>query len=191
MNKILNILKPIAYLDFFRIPAIINELNKYIKNNESILDVGCGDGKILYEFTKIKNIKPFGVDKYIKKSLIPFIKADGKKLPFDDKQFDVSLLIDVLHHTKNMKVILKEVSRVSKKVIIKDHFYETGFQRIKLKIIDFLFNVLTGTTIPFNFLVLEEWEQLFKSLGLKIVKTNKDFKINRFDVINHVFFVVE
>ena len=189
--NLFKVLKPVPYLESFRRPAIILELSKYTKNNEKVLDIGCGYGGILYELKKIKNIKPLGIDKHVKTSLIPFIKADGKKLPFKNKQFDVSLMIDVLHHTKNMGNILKEASRVSKKIIIKDHFYETGFQKIRLKIIDFLANVWHNVPLPFNFLTLKEWEQLFESLNLKIVKMNKDFKINRFDIISHVFFVVK
>ena len=190
MNKLLYFLQPIPYLEFFRDPALVSELSKYLKDNEKILDVGCGYGKILHEIKKIKNIKPFGVDNHIKTSLIPFKKADAENIPFKDKEFDVCLLIDVLHHTKNMKNVIKEASRVSKKVIIKDHFYETGFERVKLKIIDFLFNIIYSIPTPFNFLTIKEWEDMFKSLNLKVIDMNENFKINRFDIINHVFFVL-
>ena len=170
--------------------AIVNELKKYFKNNERVIDIGCGNGRISFELKKIKNIRPFGVDNYIETNSIPFMKTNGEKLHFRNKEFDASLLIDVLHHSNNIKEILGEASRVSRRVIIKDHFYETGFQKIRLKFIDYLCNAPFNIPTPFNFLTLKEWEQLFESLKLKIIKMNTNFKLGKLDSIKHVFFVV-
>jgi len=42
----------------------------------------------------------------------------GEKMPFDDKQFDFSYTINVLHHAYNPIDILREMRRVSHKIII-------------------------------------------------------------------------
>jgi ubiquinone/menaquinone biosynthesis C-methylase UbiE len=191
MNRILNILKPIPYLEFFRNSAIVEEIKKYLKNKEKVLDVGCGNGKLSYQIKVARKLRITGIDSFYKTKLIPFKKADAERMPFKNKQFDVSIFIDVLHHSRNIKKVLKEAKRVSKRIIIKDHYYETGFQKVRLKTVDFLFNFIVGYDIPLNFLTIREWKENFKSLGLNVIKMNKNFKINRFDIIKHVFFVVE
>jgi ubiquinone/menaquinone biosynthesis C-methylase UbiE len=77
---------------------------KYVKNNDIVLDLGCGNGRILELFDNI-NIKYLGVDnnaelincakeKYPDKK---FVHADI--LEFDIKEkFDVILMVAVLNH---------------------------------------------------------------------------------------------
>lgn len=180
-----------GFLEYFRNTAIVQELSRYLKEGDKVIDIGCGNGKLSHELEKIKSIKPIGVDNYVKTNLISFFKNDIENLPFKDKEFDVSLIVDVLHHSTNIKKVLKEASRVSKKVIIKDHFYETNFQKKMLEFADYLFNRPYNIPTPFNFLTIKEWKELFKSLNIKVIKMNENFKINSFDIIKHVFFVVE
>jgi ubiquinone/menaquinone biosynthesis C-methylase UbiE len=180
-----------SHLAIPRNSALVDEFKKYVRGDENILDIGCGDGDIGHRLSKIKNLKVTGVDNHMKTSLIPFKKANAKKLPFKNKEFDVSILVDVLHHERDIKKVLLESSRVSKRIIIKDHFYETKFQKARLTLIDYICNAPFGIPTIFNFLTIEEWKDLFKSLDLKVIKMNKKFKINRLDVLKHVFFVLE
>ena len=171
--------------------ALAGELKKYLRGNERILDIGCGNGDVGFRLGKIGNMKICGIDSHVKNSLIPFKRADAKRLPFKNGEFDVSLLVDVLHHEKDIRRVLSESSRVSRRIIVKDHFYETGFQKAKLKFIDYVCNAPFGVPTVFNFLTIDEWRKLFKSLGLKVIKMNKSFKINSLDIIDHVFFELE
>jgi len=91
------------------------------------LDYGCGIGRmtmLMHEF----NIDSFGVD--ISKSAIQkakdlfpilsknFTVVDGKRLPYEDSYFDISIcegVIDSMHFTVAKKVI-KELDRVTNKL---------------------------------------------------------------------------
>ena len=170
---------------------IVEQLEKYIENNKKVLDIGCGSGIVSSKLKKRKNLNLIGVDKHKKTDLIPFMEMDGKKLLFKKNHFDYSLLADVLHHDKDIKNLLKEASRVSKKVIIKDHFFETKLQYMVLSFMDFLCNINNIKSLKYNFLTLKEWKKLFKTLNLRIIEFDDSSKLNKFDIIKHVFFVVE
>ena len=70
--------------------------------NESILDVGCGEGIDSYIFVTEFGLKTIGTDIYKDKKIeeykIDFKKGSIYKLPFLSSQFDYVYTHDVLHH---------------------------------------------------------------------------------------------
>lgn len=102
----------------------LKELNKYIKENERILDLACGNGR-LFGFFKGKNIEYFGLDS--SRDLINLARAkygdffqvgDILNLPFPDNFFDSVWFIAAIHHLPSLEIrkkALKEISRVLKK----------------------------------------------------------------------------
>jgi ubiquinone/menaquinone biosynthesis C-methylase UbiE len=53
---------------------------------------------------------------------------DGVTLPEADASYDVVMMIDVLHHTDDPTLLLREAGRVSKQgILIKDHFRDGLF----------------------------------------------------------------
>ena len=120
------------------------ELKKYIKDGERVLDLGCGNGR-LFELFKNKKVEYIGVDfseKFIKKAREKygdhFMVADAFNLPFSDNSFDSIWAIAFFHHipSKHLRLkILKEIKRVLKKngkvIMTCWNFYQLHYLRIK------------------------------------------------------------
>ena len=96
----------------------------YVKEGDEILDIGCGNGRLL-ELLKGKNIEYIGVDNSerlidIAKRRYPtkkFLVADTLNLPFPNDYFDKIFLIAVLHNIPSKELrfkTLQEARRVLK-----------------------------------------------------------------------------
>src|SRR3954468_1814684 len=94
-----------------------------------VLDVGSGDGHIASLIARLRpDIDIQGIDVLARpQSAIPVQLFDGTTIPFADKSFDRVMFVDVLHHTDDPSVLLREARRVARgTVVIKDHLRE-GF----------------------------------------------------------------
>ncbi len=103
----------------------LNFIKGLIKENDKILDLGCGNGRF-FEQLDGKNISYTGSDtseellniarqKY--ESNVKFIKTEGINLPFEDNSFDTIFSFAVLHHIPSKKLrgqFIKEAHRVLK-----------------------------------------------------------------------------
>ena len=102
----------------------IIEISKKIKVN-TVLEVGAGEGSILYWLSKNKfsenlygiEISESGVE-IIKSKNIENLKQvllfDGYKIPYKDNQFDLVICSHVMEHVEHERVLLREIKRVSK-----------------------------------------------------------------------------
>lgn len=152
------------------------ECQPFVKEGSKILDLGCGPAVVSKGFQDFFKSDVFGVDvQDTKVEKIPFKKIDGFNLPFENDKFDVCLISYVLHHTKDPKKILKEAKRVSKgKIIIFEDLPEGFLSKIRCFLHEFFYNIFfQKTKQKFNFKTKKEWEELFKSLGLKLVFLKK------------------
>ena len=95
-----------------RIKVLAKHLSNLIPENAHVLDIGCGDGTLDRELTKLRiDLKIKGIDTLLRpKTVIPVSIFDGKNLPFPDNAFNGALLIDVLHHAQNPVALLAEAS---------------------------------------------------------------------------------
>lgn len=102
--------------------------NLTIKNDQKILDIGCGNGSFIDKILKNKSVESYnltGID-FCKKSIDyankhfngNFINHDIKDgLPFEDNYFDVIICISTLFYLTNeieLQKVLSEIKRVCK-----------------------------------------------------------------------------
>lgn len=96
-----------------------------IKPGDKILDVGCGKGFLLYDFTKVVpgvEIHGLDVSNYAISNAKDEIKdhlrvGNATSLPYPDKHFDLVISITTLHnlHNYDLDKALREIERVAKK----------------------------------------------------------------------------
>jgi SAM-dependent methyltransferase len=135
--------------------------------HNSVLDVGCGKGFMMYDMAKIiPGIKIRGIDisKYAIENTIeemtPFVQlADAKALPFEDNSFDVVISINTVHNLDRVDcgIALQEIERVSrgKSFITVDAYHNEKEKEAMLS-----WN-LTGKTI----MHVDEWKEFFNEVG--------------------------
>ncbi len=95
-----------------------------IKPGDSILDIGCGKGFLLYELTQlVPGVKIRGIDisEYAisnsKEEIRDYLEvSNANSLPFADKSFDLVISITTLHnlYCYDLERALKEMERVGK-----------------------------------------------------------------------------
>lgn len=95
-----------------------------LKAGDKILDVGCGKGFLLHEFTQtVPGIKPCGIDiseyaiKNAKDEIRPFLHVGkAQDLPFENGSFDLVYSLGTLHNLKiyDLKNAVMNIERVSK-----------------------------------------------------------------------------
>jgi len=147
---------------------IYARIRKYLNKNDRILDIGSGTCEVpALLIQKGFKVVPLDVkDISLVKGLLPII-YDGKKIPYKDNEFDVSLSVYVLHHIRNADDTLKEAIRVSKSLIIIEDIYYNPIQKYLTFAFDSLIN-LEFFGHPHKNKDDIGWRKTFKELGLKL-----------------------
>jgi len=160
-----------------RMAVLAAHVSRMIPRDARVLDVGAGDGKIDALIAAAReDLTIAGVD-VLKRdgTFVPVRMFDGRTLPFADKSFDVILLVDVLHHTDDPWILLREASRVaSRLVIVKDHTKNGPLAGARLSFMDYVGNAHHGVRLPHNYLSGARWNELFNALGFSVAETVRD-----------------
>jgi SAM-dependent methyltransferase len=154
-----------------RVRVLAAALAAQIPASASVLDIGCGDGTIASLIAELRpDISIKGVEVMARPGCrIECFPFDGSRLPFPDASFDVCMLVDVLHHTADVSVLLREAARVSRgHVLLKDHLSENGFDHATLRFMDWVGNRPHGVTLTYNYQGRQQWNAHFAACGLKV-----------------------
>lgn len=133
-----------------------------------VLDVGCGDGSIARAvMDRRPDVEVHGIDVLVRpETHIPVVGFDGTTIPHGDGSFDAVMFVDVLHHTDDATVLLREAARVAPAVVVKDHLADGVLARPTLRLMDWVGNAHHGVVLPYNYWSRARWEQAFAELGL-------------------------
>jgi SAM-dependent methyltransferase len=166
-----------TYIYGRRIRRLSELLGELIPPGCSLLDVGCGDGKLARALlNKRPDLRIEGVDVLLReRTWVPVRAFDGTNLPHPESSVDGVMLIDVLHHTQEPLALLREALRVSRRwLIVKDHVRKGSAAALRLRFMDYVGNARHGVALPYNYLSPGEWKNLRQVLDLKVVAEVKD-----------------
>ena len=153
-----------------RVHVLAKHLDELIPSGSSVVDVGSGDGLLAsVVLARRPDLTWSAVDTLARsKTHVPVRLFDGRHLPFEDKQHDVVCFVDVLHHTLEPMVLLREAVRVARStLVIKDHLREGFAAGATLRFMDWVGNSSFGVSLPYNYWSTEQWERARRELELR------------------------
>lgn len=156
-------------------------IGKY-KSIKNILDIGCEDCSHVHAIGRYLGAKQFHcvnvANMYeLDRSQCGFQIYDGHNLPYNDNSMDAIILFQVLHHVRELNLLIKDIYRVLKKggiLIIKEHDCNTRALHKVIDIEHFIYELAINENYKYikdyygNYKSLAKWKKLFR--GKKHVK---------------------
>jgi SAM-dependent methyltransferase len=159
------------YVASRRTCVLSRHISRLIPSNARVLDVGCGDGKLSHLVLRERaDIDLHGIEVLVRgDEPIPVEPFDGRSIPHADGSFDCVLFVDVLHHTDDPMLLLREAVRVARQcILIKDHTLEGLWAGPTLRFMDRVGNARYGVALPFNYWPRRRWDEAFDELNLAV-----------------------
>jgi SAM-dependent methyltransferase len=138
-----------------------------LKEDAKILDVGCGKGFLLYEFTQVlPKAQVVGIDisshaiENSKQEIKSFVQVgNATKLPYEDGYFDCVVSLGTLHNLYNFELFqaLQEIERVGKE---NKYVMQESYRNEREKV-----NMLNWQLTQHSFYNVDEWNWFFKLAG--------------------------
>lgn len=153
-----------------RVKVLANWFARLLPSGVRVLDVGCGDGLISALLQQQRpDIAVQGIDVLPRAQTHISVEIfDGSSFPFASSSFDVVMFSDVLHHTVDARILLREARRTAKQhVLIKDHFREGLGANTRLRFMDWVGNARFGVALPYNYWTRQQWQAAWQQIGLQ------------------------
>lgn len=146
-------------------------VEKHIARGYRVLDQGAGTGWVGWRLHQRKGCRVRLVDVLDRNETeLAHEVYDGRRLPYADGSFDVTLLIFVLHHARNQEEILSEAARVSSvKIVVVEDTPRNRFERAVNTCCDTFGNLKPGFLNPHNYRKIDEWRRIFAAMGLDVI----------------------
>ena len=143
---------------------LFEKLLDEIEDGDRVLDVGCGDGTVMKEIARIKDVKIRGTD--------PFpgdwncYNFTAEEIDEIKEKFNVVYLVKSFHHIGNVESFLKSVKNVM-------------YPMARMVIIDWKYGVDTGVD-----------ERYYKKETVEKLLEEHNFIIKKSDEFEETFFIV-
>jgi len=140
----------------------------HIAQDARVIDIGAGNGLVAQEIAKQRRVSITLLDVIDwNTSKFPLKIFNGKHVPFKDKEFDVALLADVVHHSNDEEELVKEALRVANKVVVLEEKHEHRGLSVLANIVDNLQFVLYGMPLGAHHRNSREWLEFFQRFSPK------------------------
>jgi SAM-dependent methyltransferase len=172
-----------GYVHKRRISVLSEWCSDLIPPNASVLDVGSGDGRLArLVANKRPDISIQGIEVRVRTDSAIYVEAfNGTSIPNGDRSFDVVMLVDVLHHTDDPMILLREAVRVARQIIlIKDHLLKGALAYSTLRLMDWVGNARHDVALPYNYWTPAQWRGAFDKLGLTAISWESKLKLYPF-----------
>jgi SAM-dependent methyltransferase len=154
-----------------RVRRLAEAIAPLLEPGWSVVDVGCGDGRLAALVAELRGgLDMQGLELSVRgETHVPVRAFDGRHLPLDDRSVDAVVLVDVLHHTDDPAVLLREAARVARRaVVLKDHRTAHPFARPTLRFMDWVGNRAHGVPLPYHYWSERQWRAAWQSSGLDV-----------------------
>ena len=146
----------------------------------SVLDVGCGDGALASELSRLRpDLEIRGTDVLLRPdACIEVTKYDGQHLAEDEAGVDVVLMVDTIHHSEDPEQLLLEACRVARQsLIIKDHRRNGLWAETTLRFMDRIGNARHGVALPYTYWSEAEWREKWADRNLRVELFRSDLHL--------------
>jgi len=154
-----------------RVGVLVDHFSELAPEGARLLDVGTGDGRIARAIADRRpDLEVRGIDVLPRAdAAVPVEAFDGTRIPYEDGAFDAVLFVDVLHHTEDPLVLLREALRVGRDaLLIKDHTKQGWLAGPTLRAMDWVGNARHGVALPYNYWTPRQWESAWAELDVRV-----------------------